>query len=184
MTEKEKMLAGELYRSDGDELVETRNYARGLCHIFNRLHPDQTEKQERYLRELLGSAGDGLQITPPFLCDYGANIHVGKNFYTNFNCVILDCADVRFGDDVFIGPNCGFYTAAHPVDAKTRNTGAEYAKPITVGSSVWFGAGVHVLPGVTIGSNVVIGAGSVVNKDIPDNVIAAGNPCVVVKEID
>lgn len=117
------------------------------------------------------------------MCDYGYNIHFGRNFYTNHNLVILDTATVKFGDNVFIGPNCGFYTAGHPVDVKQRNSGLEYAKPITVGNNVWFGGNVIVLPGVTIGDNTIIGAGSVVTKDIPANVIAVGNPCKVIKSI-
>ena len=117
------------------------------------------------------------------MCDFGYNIEVGENFYANHGCVILDCAKVTFGDNVFIAPNCGFYTAGHPIDSKRRNAGLEYAHPITVGNNVWFGGGVQVMPGVTIGNNVVIGSGSVVTKDIPDNVVAAGNPCKVLRAI-
>ena len=122
-------------------------------------------------------------ITAPFWCDYGYNIRLGKNFYSNHNLVILDGAKVIFGDNVFVGPNCGFYTAGHPIDYERRNKGLEYAYPITVGSNVWFGGGVQVMPGVTIGDNVVIGAGSVVVKDIPSNCVAVGNPCKVIREI-
>lgn len=119
----------------------------------------------------------------PFYCDYGYNIEIGENFYANMNCVILDEAKVTFGDNVFIAPSCGFYTAGHPLDVEQRNRGLEYARPIRVGNNVWIGAQVCVLPGVTIGDNTVIGAGSVVNRDIPANVIAAGNPCRVIREI-
>ena len=122
-------------------------------------------------------------ITAPFWCDYGYHITLGENFYANHNLVILDVAKVTFGDHVFVAPNCGFYTAGHPIDFKRRNQGLEYAYPITVGSHVWFGAGVQVMPGVTIGDNVVIGAGSVVTKDIPANVVAVGNPCKILREI-
>jgi len=127
--------------------------------------------------------GESFCITAPFWCDYGYNIEIGENFYTNHNCVILDGAKVKFGDNVFVAPNCGFYTAGHPIDFQRRNAGLEYAYPITVGDNVWFGGGVQVMPGVTIGSNVVIASGSVVNRDIPDNVVAAGNPCRVVRPI-
>ena len=120
---------------------------------------------------------------PPFQCDYGYNIEIGENFFANFNCIIVDCAKVKFGNHVFIAPGCGFYTAGHPLDVSQRNQGLEYAYPITVGDNVWFGGNVSVLPGVTIGSNTVIGAGSVVNFDIPSGVIAAGNPCRVIREI-
>ena len=123
-------------------------------------------------------------IEQPFYCDYGYNVHVGENFYANYNLVILDEAPVTFGDNVFIAPFCGFYTAGHPLDAAERNRGLEYARPITVGRNVWFGANVTVLPGVTIGDNCVIGAGSVVNKDIPAGTMAAGNPCRVIKSIN
>lgn len=136
------------------------------------------------LRKILGGAGTGLLIEQPFYCDYGYNIRVGDNFYANFNLVILDEAPVTLGDNVFIAPDCGFYTAGHPIEAAERNKGLEYARPITVGDNVWIGAGVTVLAGVTIGDNCVIGAGSVVVKDIPANCVAVGNPCKVIKTIN
>ena len=132
---------------------------------------------------MLGKTGEIFQIEPNFFCDYGYNIKIGENFYSNHNLVILDPAPVIFGDNVFIGPNCGFYTAEHPLDAERRNQGLEYAKPINVGNNVWFGGGVTVVSGVTIGDNVVIGAGSVVVKNIPSNVVAVGNPCKVIKQL-
>ncbi|MDE6581700.1 MAG: sugar O-acetyltransferase, partial [Duncaniella sp.] len=135
------------------------------------------------LRRLLGEVKGSILIEQTFYCDYGYNIRVGENFYANFNLVILDGAPVTFGDNVFIAPDCGFYTAGHPLDATERNKGLEYARPITVGNNVWIGAKVSVLPGVTIGDNCVIGAGSVVNKDIPANSLAVGNPCRVIKKI-
>ena len=135
------------------------------------------------IKNILGKTTDHFHIEQPFYCDYGYNIEIGENFYTNHNVVILDCARVTFGDNVFIAPNCGFYTAGHPLDAERRNKGLEDAKPITVGSNVWIGGGCTILPGVTIGDNTVIGAGSVVTKDIPANVLAFGNPCKVVREI-
>lgn len=135
------------------------------------------------LRQLLGSTDGRFLIEPSFWCDYGYNIHLGKNFYANHNCVILDCAKVTFGDHVMVGPNCGFYTACHPIDPQQRREGVEFARPITVGNDVWFGGGCTVLPGVTIGDGCVIGAGSVVTRDIPDNCLAVGNPCRVIREI-
>ena len=184
MTEKEKMLAGMIYDANYDKtLIEERRKAKNLCHKFNQLMPSDEEGQQELLSRLLGSKGNNCEIKAPFWCDYGYNIEVGRNFFANHNTVILDGAKVTFGDNVFIAPNCGFYTAGHPIDAEQRNKGLEYAKPIIIGSDVWIGAGVHVMPGVTIGSNVVIGGGSVVVKDIPSDSIAVGNPCKVIKSI-
>lgn len=184
MTEKNKMLAGMMYDANNDrELIAERLECKELCRDYNDLRPRETEAREALLRKILGVTGEGLLIEQPFHCDYGYNIRVGNNFYANFNLVILDEAPVTFGDNVFIAPDCGFYTAGHPVDAVERNKGLEYARPISVGSNVWIGAGVSVLPGVTIGDNCVIGAGSVVVKDIPPYSIAVGNPCKVIKTI-
>lgn len=184
MTEKEKMLKGMLYDANYDpQLIEERLECKELCRDYNELRPKDIAGRNALLRKILGAAGDGLLVEQPFYCDYGYNIRVGKNFFANFNLVILDEAPVTFGDNVFVAPNCGFYTAGHPVDAPERNIGLEYARPITVGNDVWIGAGVSVLPGVTIGSNCVIGAGSVVTRDIPSNSIAVGNPCRVIKTI-
>lgn len=185
MTEKEKMLAGEIYDANYDkELIAERKAAKNLCYRFNQLLPSDDEGQQRLLHQLLGHMEEGCCIIAPFWCDYGYNIEVGRNFFANHNTVILDAAKVTFGDNVFVAPNCGFYTAGHPIDSERRNAGLEYAYPITVGDNVWIGAGVHVMPGVTIGSNVVIGGGSVVVKDIPSNVVAVGNPCKVIRKID
>ena len=184
MTEKEKMLRGELYDADGDpQLVREREACKELCFSFNSLHPSTRAKQDQLLRRLFGRVGVSVRIEPSFWCDYGYNIELGENFYANHNCVMLDCAKISFGDNVFVGPGCGFYTAGHPLDAERRDRGLEYARPITVGSSVWFGGGVQVLPGVTIGDKVVIGSGSVVTNDIPSGVVAAGNPCRVLRTI-
>ena len=184
MTEEEKMLAGELYDANyNKELFEKRIYAKELCKEFNDCNVRNLEEKKSILEKLFQKRIDTVLIEPNFYCDYGFNIHLGKNFYSNHNLVILDANKVEFGNNVFIGPNCGFYTSGHPLDYKTRNKGLEYAKPIKVGNNVWFGGNVCVLPGVTIGDNVVIGAGSVVNKDIPSNVVAVGNPCKVLKDI-
>lgn len=184
MTEKEKMLKQMLYDANNDEnLLKERAIAKDLCFKYNQLMPSDVKNQKKILKELLGNVDDSTIVVAPFWCDYGYNIRVGKNFFANHNTVILDGAKVTFGDNVFIAPNCGFYTAGHPIDAKRRNQGLEYAYPITVGNNVWIGAGVHVMPGVTIGDHVVIGAGSVVVKDIPSNCVAVGNPCHVIREI-
>lgn len=184
MTEKEKMLKQMLYDANNDEnLLKERAIAKDLCFKYNQLMPSHVNNQKKILKELLGNVDDSTIVVAPFWCDYGYNIRVGKNFFANHNTVILDGAKVTFGDNVFIAPNCGFYTAGHPIDAKRRNQGLEYAYPITVGNNVWIGAGVHVMPGVTIGDHVVIGAGSVVVKDIPSNSVAVGNPCHVIREI-
>lgn len=184
MNEKQKMEAGYLYDANFDEsLLQERNVCKDLCFDFNACKPSDTEAQQRIIRKIIGKIDGAVTITAPFWCDYGYNISIGENFYTNHNCVILDAAKVTFGDNVFIAPNCCFSTAGHPLDMEQRNRGLEIALPITVGNHVWFGAGVTVLPGVTIGDNTVIGAGSVVNKDIPSGVIAVGNPCRVLRAI-
>lgn len=184
MTEKEKAEKGYLYDANYDEkLLEDRNHCKDLCHQYNLILPSKKEEQEKIMNEILGKIKGNYVITAPFWCDYGYNIEIGENFYTNHNCVILDGAKVKFGDNVFIAPNCCFSTAGHPLDVEQRNMGLEIAWPITVGNNVWIGSGVTVLPGVTIGDNSIIGAGSVVNKDIPEGVIAVGNPCKVLRKI-
>ena len=184
MSEKEKMLLGEIYDANYDEeLMNERIKAKDLCYEYNHLKPSQINERTEIMKKLLGKTKDNFLIEQLFECDYGYNIEIGENFYSNHNLVILDANKVVFGDNVFIGPNCGFYTAGHPLDAETRNKGLEYAKPIRVGNDVWFGGNVVVLPGVKIGNNVVIGAGSVVAKDIPENSVAVGNPCKVIKNI-
>ena len=184
MTEKEKRDVGELYNvADSKELLTEMRKAKRLCHEYNQIFPDKMEKRKIFIKKILGSTGENIQVESNFYCDYGYNTHVGENFYMNHNCVILDVAKVEFGDNVFIGPNCGFYAAGHPLDIESRNQGLEFGKQIKVGSNVWIGGNVVVLPGVTIGNNVTIGAGSVVTKDIPSNTLAHGNPCRVVKNL-
>ncbi|MGM9764690.1 MAG: sugar O-acetyltransferase [Candidatus Cryptobacteroides sp.] len=182
MTEKEKMLNGMIYDANNNpQLIAERLDCKELCFDYNNLRPKDEKGRQAVIRKLLGSVSGNFLIEQPFLCDYGYNIHIGDNFYANHNLVILDEAPVRFGDNVFIAPNCGFYTAGHPIAAVERNKGLEYARPITVGDDVWIGANVCVLPGVTIGDDCVIGAGSVVVKDIPPHSLAVGNPCKVIK---
>lgn len=184
MKEREKAQQGYLYDANYDkEIVEERTRCADLCYEFNLCRPSDTAKQQELLNRMLGSIKGNPVITAPFYCDYGFNITIGENFYTNHNVTILDGAKVTFGDNVFIAPNCVFSTAGHAIDSEQRAKGLEIARPITVGNNVWIGANVSVLPGVTIGSSSIIGAGSVVNKDIPEGVIAAGNPCKVLRKI-
>ena len=184
MTEKEKMLRQMLYDANYDsELLAERRRAKELCYAFNQLPPSEGERQRSILRELLGKTKGAFTIHAPFWCDYGYNIEIGENFFANHNTVILDGGKVIFGDNVFVAPNCGFYTAGHPLDFRRRNAGLEYAYPIPVGNNVWIGAGVHVMPGVAIGDGSVIGGGSVVARDIPPDSLALGNPCKVIRAI-
>lgn len=185
MTEKEKMLKGLVYDANNDPmLVAERLDCKELCHDYNAIRPKDLVSRTKLLRRILGFVVGDILVEQPFCCDYGYNIRVGRNFYANHNLVILDEAPVVFGDNVFIAPNCGFYTAGHPINAAERNRGLEYARPITVGDNVWIGGNVCVLPGVTIGDNCVIGAGSVVTRDIPAGSVAAGNPCRVIRSVD
>ncbi|MBP3415012.1 MAG: sugar O-acetyltransferase [Clostridia bacterium] len=185
MTEKEKAAAGLLYNANYDkELIADRIASQKKCKAYNAIDNEDTEKRREAIKNIVAQIGEGGYIEQPFYCDYGYNIKIGKNFYSNYNLVILDCALVTIGDNVFIGPDCGIYTAGHPINAQQRNEGLEYAYGITIGSNVWIGGGVRIMPGVTIGDNCVIGAGSVVTKDIPSGVIAVGNPCRVLREID
>lgn len=185
MTEKEKCAVGMLYDANyNEELIRERMACKDLCLEYNQLKNSDTQKRNELIRKIIKSTGINIYIEPSFWCDYGYNIEVGENFYANHNLTILDCAKVTFGNNVFIGPNCSFYTAGHPLDAQQRNEGLEYARPITIGDNVWLGGNVVVLPGVSVGNNAVIGAGSVVTKDIPDQVVAVGNPCRVIKNIE
>lgn len=184
MTEREKQLRGELYDAKYcKELLDDLHRCEQTCFEINQLAPSDRKERQKRLRQLLGKTGDDFNVITPFFCDYGYNIEVGNHFFANTNLVILDEAKVTFGDNVFIGPNCSFYTAGHPVEIELRNQGLEYALPIHVGNNVWFGGNVTVVPGVNIGNNVTVGAGSVVTKDVPDNVVAAGNPCKVIRKL-
>lgn len=185
MTEKEKVKNGMLYNPNYDpELTEERTKAKDFCYEYNQTKPSDLNKRTNIIKKLVKDIGENFLIEQPFLCDYGYNIEIGKNFYANHNLVILDSTNVKIGDNVFIAPDCSIYTAGHPIEKDIRNQGIEYAKPVTIGNDVWIGGHVTILPGVKIGNNTVIGAGSVVTKDIPDNAIAYGNPCKVVKYIE
>jgi len=181
--QKEKMLSGEPYLAFDKELLKERQYAKGLIFQFNSLHPGEIAKRNEIIRKLFGKIKGTFFIEPPFHCDYGYNIEIGENFYANYNLVILDCAKVLIGDNVMLGPNVGIYTAGHPLHHEIRNTQYEFALPINIGDNVWISGNVVINPNINIGNNTVIGSGSVVAKDIPDNVIAAGNPCKVLREI-
>lgn len=183
MNEKEKMINGKLYDSGNKNLYEERIMCKELCYKYNNLSPEKSGERKELLKKILGKVKSNYLIEQPFWCDYGYNIEIGENFYANHNLIILDPASVKIGDNVFIGPNCGFYTPQHPLDVETRNKFLEYAFPINIGNNVWIGGNVVVLAGVTIGDNTVIAAGSVVVKDIPSNVVVAGNPCRVIREI-
>lgn len=183
--EKEKCQKGLLYDGNYDEALKLeRIKAKKLCQKYNNLDYDDFETRNELIKNLFKKTGKNFLIEPSFYCDYGYNIEIGENFYSNHNLVILDPAVVTFGNNVFIGPNCGFYTAGHPLDIETRNKGLEYAYPIKVGSNVWIGGNVTVLAGVTIGDNCTIGAGSVVTKDISSNSVAVGNPCKVIRVLN
>lgn len=184
MTEKEKAAEGLLYDANYDEnILADGERAREMLYEFNMLHPSKKDEQRNIIRMLIGKTGKSFIIRPPFFCDYGYNIEFGENFFANTNLVILDGAKVTIGNNVFIAPNVGIYTAGHPLDVQQRNQGLEYAFPVKIGNNVWIGAHVAILPGVSIGDNCVIGAGSIVIKDIPANSLAVGNPCRVIREI-
>lgn len=182
MTEYEKMLAGELYDAGDAKLLEMRIHARAWMDTYNRT-PFDKELRRSLLKKMFGKIGSNIDIQTPFFCDYGCHIEVGENFFANFNCIFLDCNYIKFGNNVFLGPAVQIYAAYHPVIAAERIKGPELAAPITIGDNIWIGGGVIISAGVTIGDNTTIGAGSVVVKDIPSNVLAAGNPCKVIKQL-
>ncbi len=183
MTEKELMLSGQLYDASDAELVKLRLRARQVTRAYNSTNEDQRDIRRTLLNRLLGQMPPKIEIEPPFRCDYGWNIHLGQNFYANFGVVMLDVCEIRVGEGVLLGPNVQIYSAHHPISPDERETGRELGSPVTIGNNVWIGGGAIVLPGVSIGDNSVIGAGSVVTKNIPAGVVAAGNPCRVLRSI-
>lgn len=183
MTEREKMLAGQLYVAADPELVAMRRQARELTFAFNRTAPAALAERQGLLRQLFGQIGPTFEIEPPFYCDYGGHIFAGDQFFMNFNCIILDVNTVHIGDQVMFGPNVQIYTASHPLAAAERVKGPELGFPVRIGHRVWIGGGAIICPGVTIGDDTTIGAGAVVTRDIPAGVFAAGNPARVIKTI-
>lgn len=183
MTEKEKMLSGQVYYACDSELIKEVNETKDLCWEYNQIRPTLIKARNKKLQQILGRCDEDTFINQPFLCDIGKHIRVGKRFFANFNWTVLDEAYVTIGDDCFIGPNVSIYTACHSTDPIERNTRNEWAKPVTIGNNVWIGGSVTILPGVTIGDNVTIGAGSVVVKDVEANTIVAGNPAKLIKII-
>ena len=182
-TEKQKMLAGKLYRASDPGLVGERLAARRLCRDYNSTTEDDIATRTEILQKLLGTLQPGAFIEPPFQCDYGANIHLGENFYANFGLIVLDGCEVRIGKNCLIGPRVGLYTATHPVEAKTRISGLEYGRPISIGDNVWIGAGAIINPGVSIGDNVVIASGAVVTASFAANLLVGGVPAKVLRPI-
>ncbi|KAA0547048.1 sugar O-acetyltransferase [Bacillus sp. BGMRC 2118] len=183
-TEKEKMIAGEMYDPADPVLVKERIEARRKVRVYNETLETEIEERAKLLKDLLGSTGENLYMEPTIRVDYGYNTHVGENFYANFDCTILDVCEVRIGDNCMMAPGVQLYTATHPIHPSERNSGKEYAKPIHIGDNVWIGGSAIINPGVTIGNNVVIASGAVVTKDIPDNVVVGGNPARVIKHIE
>jgi len=183
LNQKERMLAGLPYKAWLDGLAEERLENKKRIYKYNNLPPEAEKEQEELIKEILGKTGENVHIEAPFHCDYGYNIEVGEDFFANYNLTVLDVGKVRIGKNAQIAPNVSIYTAGHPIHPESRNSGYEYGIEVTIGDNVWIGGNVCIMPGVTVGDNVVIGAGSVVTKDIPDSVIAVGNPCRVVRAI-
>lgn len=183
MNQKERMLAGLPYKAWLDGLSQERQATKQKIFDFNHLSPAELNQTDALIKEIIGTHGDSLHIEAPFHCDYGSNIEIGNNFFANYHCVMLDVAKITIGENVMFAPNVSLYTAGHPLHPVSRNSGYEYGLPITIGDNVWLGGNVIVNPGVTIGDNVVVGSGSVVTKDLPDNVVAVGNPCQIIREI-
>ena len=192
MTEKQKMVAGMMYNAYDEELVRERREARRQVRLFNETPEDEPERREQLLKQLFGSTGSRVNIEPSFRCDYGYNIHVGENFFANFDCVILDVCEVTIGDNCMMGPKVCLYTPVHPFDKEDRKVHSvngklilmEYGNPITIGDDVWIGGSAVINPGVTIGNNVIVASGSVVVKDVPDNVIVGGNPARILRTLE
>ena len=178
------MINGELYLASDPVLVKEREHARKLTRLFNQTVETDYENRDELLKKLFGTTGESIYIEPNFRCDYGYNIHVGENFYANFDCIILDVCPVHIGKNCFMAPGVHIYTATHPIDPIERVSGAEYGKSVTIGDNVWIGGHSVINPGVTIGNNVVVASGSVVTKNVPDNVVVGGNPARIIKKID
>ncbi|MCA0989731.1 maltose acetyltransferase domain-containing protein [Guptibacillus hwajinpoensis] len=183
-TEREKMVSGELYRPDDRQLLGDRLHARKITRLYNQTIETDLEERTRLLKTFFGSTKQNIYIEPTFKCDYGYNIHVGENFFANFDCVFLDICEIRFGDNCMLAPGVHIYAATHPLDPTERNSGQEYGKPVLIGDNVWIGGGAIINPGVTIGDNAVIASGAVVVKDVPANVVFGGNPARVLKHIE
>ncbi|WP_342526566.1 maltose acetyltransferase domain-containing protein [Chryseomicrobium sp. FSL W7-1435] len=183
MTEKEKMLAGEMYLANDPELLAERNRARQLVHSYNQTLPEETARRHEILAELFGETKEPPIIEPTIRVDYGYNIHTGKAFFANFDCVFLDVCEIHFGDRCMLGPGVHIYTATHPLDPVERSSGREFAIPVRIGDDVWIGGGVLIMPGVTIGDRVVVASGAVVTKDVPNDVMVGGNPARILKKL-
>ncbi|MGX7395678.1 sugar O-acetyltransferase [Carnobacterium mobile] len=183
-TEKEKMIAGELYDAANQELREARKYAQEKLKAFHQAKEEDSPEAKTILKKLFGSTGEQFHINQGLIVDYGFNVHIGENFYANFNCTLLDICPITIGKNCMLAPNVQLYTATHPLDPIKRNTSIEYGKPITLGDNVWVGGGAIIIPGVTLGDNVVVGAGAVVTKSFPDNVVIGGNPARVIKVLE
>lgn len=181
--EWQKMLRGEVYEATHPEFLRRLEETRNLLWEYNSLRPSEEKRREEIIRGMMGSCGKRFHVNQPFRCDYGCNIYIGEDFFANFNLTILDEAEVRIGNNVFIGPNVSIYTACHPLNPVERNTGVEWAEPITIGNSVWIGGSATILPGVIIGDNAVVGAGSVVTRDVEPNTVVAGNPAKVIRKV-
>src|SRR5699024_6010992 len=184
LTEKQKMICGDMYNPNDPELVSEQQNARRLTRLFNETFETERKKRDKLLKELFGSTGVSLHVEPPFRCDYGMNIRVGEHFFANFDCVMLDVCPIRIGDNCFLAPGVHIYTATHPLSPHERNSGKEYGKLVTIGDNVWIGGRAIINPGITIGDNVVIASGTVVTRDVPDNVVLGGNPGKVLKQIE
>lgn len=180
---RERMLAGDLYIADDPQLAAESGRAAALLHRFNHSDPADPEARRAVLRELIGSLEEGVEIRPPLYCDYGYQISIGARTFVNFGAIFLDVAKITIGEDVQFGPNVQLLTPTHPLDPETRRAKYEAAEPITIGDNVWLGGGVIVLPGITIGENTVVGAGAVVTKDLPPNVVAVGNPARIIRQL-
>ncbi|ELZ94060.1 maltose O-acetyltransferase [Haloferax mucosum ATCC BAA-1512] len=183
-SEKEKMLAGELYDANDPKLVAERKRARGLTRRFNETDETETERREELVRDLFGEVGDSFEIEPPFRCDYGSNIRAGEEFFANFDCVFLDVCPITIGDNAQLGPGVHIYTATHPLDAAERIKGPESGEPVAIGDNAWLGGRAVINPGVTLGDDVVVASGAVVTEDVPDSVVVGGNPARVIKRLD